>query len=212
MQNKEIIIKLTNEHNFRDMIFMCLENNIDFSKWYNKISIHAPECTVDYSMLEEEISFYHIYPDDVNLFFWINNDKNEPIKLTGVVNFYKYFYKIFKIETETYVFEVKAHKPLNDKCFKNWYLSTDEYFSINYDIHGKLYRKDNKKTHYFANGDELTENEIHQYLLNKKLNKLNNKKTEPKKFPKAPKPKPETKPQDFTYFTINKNDPTLIAC
>jgi len=215
MVNKDIIIKLTNRENFKDMILMCLENDIDFSGWYDEISKYAPESSINYSMLGKEISFFHIYPNDRNFFFWISSGiKDETIKLTGVVNFYKYFYRILKIETKNYIFDVKPHKTLNDKCLKNWYISTDnEFFSIEYNIHGTSIEKNSEDFTYFANGDELTKNETKQYLLNKKLNKLKGKKTEPKKFPKKIETKKETfkKDNNFVYYIPSDNS-LLLAC
>jgi len=222
MDNKDIIIKLTNDKNFKDMILMCLENNIDFSDWYGEIFTHAPTCAINYSVLGKDLSIYYFSPDDSKMFFWIPSGvKDEPIKLTGAYNFYKHFYKIFKIESDNYIFEVKPTMALNEKCFKNWYVSTEnDYFSIDYDIHGRSFKKHSDDVSYFAEGEELNEAETKQYLLNKKLNKLNDIKTEPKKFPKKIETKAETKAEPkseskeiFTLFTNSELDNScMLAC
>jgi hypothetical protein len=201
MLNIDIIIKLTTKYNFKDMVLMCLENDIDFTEWYNEISEHAPDVVINYSPIEDkETSFYEIYPESCT-FFIPSGIKNETIKFKGAFNFYKYFNKIVKFDFGNLSFEVKATKELKEHCYKNWCSNNEEvFFGIDYNAHGIVAES---KESYYVDGDEITQKEYLDHkrgVLNKKLNKVN------------PKPKViEKGDQEYVNY-VSGNDDTLLAC
>lgn len=209
MDTKDVIIKLINYSNFKDAILMCLENDIDFSSWYKDISKYAPAICIN-KEIEDDLFHHHFNPEDC--IFYVKKN-NKLVKMKGVVNFYKNFMNIVKFDLGVDgTYEVKPTKPLNDKCYGNWYISTDDdYFSIEYDAHGEHTHMGS--SNYYAYGEPLNETETKQYLLNKKLNKLKGKSTEPKKFPKKKddkKPLPKETGKEYKFILTEAFIP--LAC
>ena len=200
MLNKDIIIKLTTKHNFKDMVLMCLENDIDFTEWYNEISKHAPDVVINYSTIDDEdTSFQEIYPGGI--FYIPSGIKNETIKFDGAFNFYKYFYKIVKFDFDNKSLQVKATNELKKNCYKNWSSNSEEdFFGIDYNAHG-IWSAGSKES-YFVDADEITRKEYLDHkrgVLNKKLNKVN------------PKPKVEIIEKDNQNYVDYENYP-ILAC
>jgi len=95
MNNSDIILKLANNNNFKDIIKICLENNIDMEYIYNKINY---KINIYYDReISELIS--HKYDYNKKNCNWININlnkcvfyiKNSDERFKGFNNFFKYY-------------------------------------------------------------------------------------------------------------------------
>jgi len=157
MDNSNIILKITNNHNFKDVIKICLENNIDMEYIYNKIN---PEINVYHynKYINSNIthsscgdgSAYWIHINLNKCSFYINDNKEE---LKGVNNFFKYFENIHTIIVKNEIFKVK---------FEKYYQHDDLTHEYSFHLHSydSPAYKNLKEQYYFINGEYQTKKDF----------------------------------------------------